>query len=555
MTARFLLYSLLFIVQICAVNNIKAQLVINEIMANPNNGRLPNYEYIELFNHSNTPIQLSQFTYGYNNNRVSLPEFILAPQQYAILCSQAAVSTLERYGNVLALSRWYTLANSGATLQILNNATVIDAITYRNTWHSNTSKRNGGWSLERINPNWTCNLSENWASSESPNGGTPGRRNSILNRNFRPQILLTHSSITSNKLNLTFNTSFVNLQHITIEDFEVNNNIGTPISLLWNETLDSLTLTFEKDFEENEIYILSIKPIEMCSFLVKVPNETLYKQTALNPQDIIISEILFNPKEGGFDFVELYNVTNFPISLKNWKIGNRTITENIILIDAASYLALTTNKSAVSLHYPSAVTNNILQLESIPPYPNQQGNVTLFAANTKLIDSVYYNANMHDPLLTNVRGISLERQSTNPYDLEFNIFRSASILHEGATPGYKNSTSIDNLLKKNKIFFTSKTVSPNNDFYEDSLEIIYKFNGPDYYLNITIYNDKGTLINRLIRNQRAGSEGTIVWNTNYENDTKVPAGHYIMIAEIYNSKGAKERFKKAFVIVPTILSY
>ena len=555
MTARFLLYSLLFIVQICTLNNSKAQIVINEIMSNPNNGRLPNYEYIELFNSSRIPIQLSEFTFGYNNNRVSLPEYLLAPQQYVILCNQEALPAFERYGNVLALSRWYILANTGATLQIFRNSTLIDAVSYRNTWHRNTSKRNGGWSLERINPNWTCNLRENWASSEALNGGTPGRRNSIVDRNSRPQILLTHSSITANKINLTFNTSSFNHQQITVDDFEINNGIGKPTSIQWNESLDTLTLLFVKDFEENKIYILMTKPIEICSFFVKIPNEKLFKQTTVNHQDIIISEILFNPKEGGVDFVEVYNVTNLPINLKNWKIGNRTISEDILLIDPDEYLALTINKAILSLHYPSAIANNILQLASLPPYPNQQGNVMLFSANNLLIDSVYYNANMHAPILRNVKGISLERQSTNRFDLQFNTFSSASTLHEGATPGYKNSTSVDNMLKKNKIFFTSKTVSPNNDFYEDFLEINYQFNDADYYINITIYNDKGTLINRLIRNQRAGSTGIIEWNTLHENGKKATAGHYIMIAEIYNNKGQKERFKKAFVIVSDILSY
>lgn len=555
MVIRFVIYLLFIVTQLSFTTSSSAQLVINEVMSNPSNSTLAPYEYIELFNKSKAPIQLADFEFQYNNNKSFLPEYLLAPQQYVIICSQEALPAFERYGNVLALARWNILANTGATLQILKNETLIDAVSYRNNWHSTSAKRNGGWSLERINPDWTCDLRENWNSSESPNGGTPGRRNSILNRNTVPTLTVSDSQIDGNVLTLKFNSDFAYLQQLNLDHFEIDKSMGKPIQLQWNALLDSLVLTFNSRFEENELYTLRINPVELCSYTVNPLPKILFLQTKINAKEIIISEILFNPKEGGVDFVELYNAMDFPINLRNWKLGNRTISSEMIFIQPHNYLAITTNKPIIALHYPSAILNNILNVASLPPYPNQQGNVTLYTMDDIQIDSVYYNANMHDPLLTNVKGVSLERQSINPFHMAFEKFRSSATLHEGATPGYANSTNVDNMLKKNKIFFTSKTVSPNNDLHEDFLEIIYQFNDSDYYLNLSIYNDKGTLINRLIRNQSAGSAGEIIWNTENENGQKVPPGHYIMIAEIHNNYGTKERHKKAFVIVPNRFNY
>lgn len=543
------------IVFLCLATYGKAQITINEIMANPNKGPLPDYEYVELFNNGNLAIQLSEITLSVNNNRITLPFYFLAPKQYVILCNEEAGPSFEKYGNVLALKKWLVLTNTGATISLIKDAILIDEISYKNNWHSPSTKSNGGWSLERINPNWTCGIQNNWSSSFSPDGGTPGRRNSVLNNNLVPEILITSNHINNKSLKITFNNPFILINNISISDFSIDKNIGMPHHLEWNNSFDTLTLQFTKEFLDDEIYTLQINPLILCSNKIEIPTEIVFKQSKIQAQSIIISEILFNPKTGGVDFVEIYNTTEYPINLQNWKLGDRIISSSFTLLQAKQYLAITTNPSIISLHYPSAVVENILQVSSIPSYPNQQGNVTLYAQNNVLIDSIYYNANMHDPLLKNVKGVSLERQSIESYHYLFNTWLSSSNLHENATPGYQNSTVVSNLLKKNNIFLSSKTVSPNHDLHEDFLEIIYELNQADYYLNITIFNEKGTLINRLIRNQSAGSEGKIKWDATNENGQKVSSGHYILTVELYNSSGKRELHKQAFIIVPHTLNY
>lgn len=550
-----LLISLTFLIQLLASKTTNAQVVINEIMANPNNGKLPLHEYIEIFNAGNIPIQMSDYTLGVNNNRMALPTYILAPKQYIILCSQNASTEFQRLGNVIALNSWSALSNTRAKITLFKNAQVSDEVSYQNTWHTSTAKRNGGWSLERINPNLTCGLSTNWTSSLSPNGGTPGRANSVLNNKASPRVSITNSILNKTNINLTFNLDYDYLKVLTASDFEVDKTIGNPSFLQWNNTLDTLTLFFNSEFQTDEIYTLQIKAFQLCSSLITLPKESLFHQSEISNDDIIISEILFNPKEGGVDFVEIYNTTDRPINLKNWALGNRIISPEILLIQSKEYLAISTNKTVIAFHYPSARINNIIEVPSIPSYANQQGIVTLLNPKQKMIDSIYYNANMHDKLISNRKGISLERQSVNPTNKGYKIFKSASTIQEGATPGYQNSININNSDKKNNIFLTSKTVSPNNDSYEDYLEINYELSDADYYMNIAIYNDKGTLINRLIRNERAGTTGLVKWDIKGENGQKSPPGYYIAIIEIYDSKGGRKRFKEAFVIVPNSLSY
>jgi|GEM_PF-3826809 len=265
---------------LCIIFSVKvnAQLIINEIMSKPINGKLPNHEYIELLNSSDTPIQISNFQLSYNSTRMDLPPYILAPQQYLILTNNLASVEFEKYGNAIAIQQWQTLSNTSARLELISNNNIIDQVTYKNSIHTSTTKQNGGWSLERINPHWSCDLTDNWTSSLSPNGGTPGRRNSVQNKNSLPHPKITSTKVYANALKITFNVASELLQLINKEHFEINNNMGTPNLLEWNSTKDTLNLIFNNTFLPNKIYTLSSKPIDICSFQITFPNEIVLEQ-------------------------------------------------------------------------------------------------------------------------------------------------------------------------------------------------------------------------------------------------------------------------------------
>lgn len=120
---------------------------------------------------------------------------------------------------------------------------------------------------------------------------------------------------------------------------------------------------------------------------------------------MVISELMINPNNvaslPAYAYIELYNNGNTSINLNQ--------------------LTLHINTNQVTL--PS----------------------TLFSDKDILVDSVYYNSNMHAAHIVQPKGISLERLS--PAE---NIFHSASTLVGGATPGYRNST--DDLDIKNNRF-------------------------------------------------------------------------------------------------------
>src|SRR3954451_22752629 len=81
---------------------------------------------------------------------------------------------------------------------------------------------------------------------------------------------------------------------------------------------------------------------------------------AVHPQDVVINEILFNPKPGAFDYVELYNRSDSAVDLSGLFLTNKTSTgygtlkklyDTTLYLSPKSYVVFTENAESLALHY------------------------------------------------------------------------------------------------------------------------------------------------------------------------------------------------------------
>ncbi len=272
--------------------------------------------------------------------------------------------------------------------------------------------------------------------------------------------------------------------------------------------------------------------------------------------DILINEVLSNPKEGGVDFLEIYNFSDKTIDLSairiarvatNGKVGSpKAVSDHPVFIRPNEYKVLTRQPNVVKQHYPTAVSASFIEMGALPDFNNETGGVVIYGQQD-MIDSLFYTPAMQSPFLISNRGVSLERGHFSVPTNAPDNFHSAAVAQGGATPGYQNSSYVDET-SEGHVFLTSKTFSPDDDGFEDRLEINFRLPRRGFMANIDIYTDQGRLVKRLVRNQSVATQGTIGWDGLSDANTRLPIGMYVAVVEVYHADGARKVYRKGFVL-------
>ncbi len=537
-------------------------LLITEIMADPSPVKgLPDAEYVELFNPTDKAINLKGLKFG---RAYTFGEAELNAGSFLILCADSDTSKFKKFGTVTGIKSWESLNNSGDILILRNNkGREILKVEYKQSWYKNPEKQKGGHSLELMDISSICSGIQNWAASLDSLGGSPGRSNSHLQSPLanEPLKLTEIELIDSLSVIITFNKAIDSLKASNPESYSLNNGVGKASHVLpLGPDFTKVKIGFNAELSRGLNYSIKVENVCDCRNRVinsEFNNLEFFYPKKIEKNDILITEILFNPRPGGSDFVEIYNNTNHPVDLKELSLGkssgdNLSTVSNISsmqkLLNPGKYLALSSDPENIRKEYYLENPEQILKMTSFPAFNDDSGTAILFS-NDKTIDKLSYLEKMHFPLLKNVEGISLERRKLNQSAEEPGNLRSATTASGGATPGAQNSQYTDELTDTEAFKLTSKTFSPDNDGFEDFMEMSYRFAEPGNIANVSIFNDTGQLIKRILKNHILNANGTFQWDGFDEYSQAARIGIYILHAEIFNTEGAVKTFKRSFALV------
>ena len=272
--------------------------------------------------------------------------------------------------------------------------------------------------------------------------------------------------------------------------------------------------------------------------------------------EIVINEILFNPKSGGSDYVELYNRSGNNLSLSQIFLaavkGDSIMRMHPIgtgVIQSHTLIVITTDADYVASQYSVPYPARLLQVPSMPSYNDASGSVVVAAADSTILDRFDYDAKMHSRLLRDVEGVSLERRSVErPTQDASNWYSAASTAGYG-TPTGKNSQSQESLFIDNNFALSTTLFSPDGDGYNDLLNITYTLEQCDLAANISIYDRNGRLVRHLSRGQLLGCSGNIVWDGSDNSGRNCARGKYLIAIEAYNENGASQTWRRTVSLV------
>lgn len=534
------------------------ELIINEIFANPSNPiSLPEYEFVELYNTSGKVLLLDGLLFSDAVSSTTIPKGVLLPNGYVILCPSSNQSLYSPYGYTIGLTNWPSLNNSGDNLSLKNTLNqIISNVNYSDTWYKNELKKNGGWTLEMIDPNNPCGEGDNWAASTHASGGTPGKINSVFGNNPDTEgpKLLKADALNDSTVLLTFNET-IDSNSAVFASYIIDNGITVASRKISRKTIELYLLN---KLQIQTTYTVEVNGLNDCiGNSIGTQNKALFAlpEQAV-PLDVVINEVLFNPRTGGSDFVEIINRSQKNINLLNWKLANhdnqtisnlKNISDTPYLLKPGEYLVLTKDTVNIRTEYPNAKPGRFVQMASLPSYNNSEGTVILINNLDEVCDRFDYTEKMHFPLLKDKKGISLERIDFNRPSSDATNWHSAAENVGFATPGFENS-QFQAGEGTNELSLEPEIFSPDNDGYNDVLNIHYDFGEPGFVGSIFIYDNEGRIFRKLIQNELLASKGTISWNGIGDNYEKARIGIYIVFFEVYNLSGAVKRYKKPCVV-------
>jgi hypothetical protein len=553
-----LLLMLLLVYWLAAQEPGRYDVVIHEIFADPTPSRgMPASEFVEIRNRSGSNWNLRnwQFTNGSTLGRIN-SNYVLQPDSAVVLCSSSSVQAFLSFGNALALSNFPSLDNDGDTLILLSpSGTVVHALAWNKDWYRNDAKRDGGWSMEMMDITRPCLGKENWAASNDPRGGTPGKRNSVasvITDSSKAVLLYSYMSDSLSAL-MVFSEPIRDLTSTTA--IQTDPSLQVVSASLKPPLYNVLAIKLNGLVRESEMYNLGISSISDCSGNISALQKAKTGRFSIPAEnDLVINEILFNPQMGGHDYVELLNRSNKNFDLGRLMLANRDGNHRIASMTPVSlaplpiypgeYLTLTTNEGWVRAQFPLPRDARLLETASLPSFPDDEGEVILLNQQAMVVDELHYDEKWHFELIGIREGVSLERVSAFSPTQDKANWHSASTSSGYGTPGYRNSQSWPNNPDADPISLNTKLISPDMDGRDDFLLIRYQFPKPGYVATVLVFDGQGRTIRTIARGSLLGTNGFFRWDGLSESGEPVGKGVYIILTEYFDTLGKTHRIKR-----------
>ncbi len=542
-------------------------ILITEIMADPLPPvMLPACEYIELFNRSDYDIYLSGWKISAGNSQAALPCFIVKSKGYAVATGYGSSFEIGNPSGIIYVEGFPVLNNTGQTITLRDkNNSVIHSVTYSDKWYKPEYKSEGGWSLEIIDVTNPCGKGGNWTASTDTKGGTPGKVNSAAGYNpdnTGPYVRRT-AAISDSLIQIYFNESMRRLSLANLKSYFVENGIGYPAYVNpVQPDFSSIRLGFDKSFSKEVLYTIKLdSTIKDCAGnALKDNTRSVFAiPEAADSLDLVINEVLFNASDKGTDFVELCNRSKKLIDLQNFCIASGKlfsekaidyipVTGEHFPLFPGEYAVISADTAILRHQYPHIDASCMIQAGTLTSLPDNEGIIVITDDRLNILDELHYCEDIHFKLLSSSEGVSLERISTDRPTNDPNNWHSASEDCGFATPGDRNSQHSDFEPAEKIITVYPEVFSPDNDGYNDYVNVYYSLDEPGSIASIVVFDSRGRPVRYLARNTMLGTQGAFIWDGTSENNMRASIGIYLIYTEIFDLNGKVYRFKNTCVL-------
>lgn len=535
--------------------------IITEIFADPSpTVALPEVEFIEIYNRSEKIIDLKNWSVSDDATRGVFTSHLLMPGDYAVVTNPTEADLFASYGTVAKVNKFPSLNNAGDFIILRDHTNaLIDSVNFNVSWYKNEEKESGGWTLERIDINNICGEAGNWIASENETGGTPGRENSVNGSkpDTTPPQLMRVGIGETNQLELLFNEK-LDKSVPAKKSFVLTPSVEVASVYFANPSLTELTVTLTSNLAEQTLYTLRIRNLTDCAGneIDSVKATKIFALPQLAEQgDILINEILFNPRPFGSDFIEVYNNSNKYIDLRTLALANtedgvltnlHALSGTDALFYPGSYLVLSEDVENIKTEYPQSSTYAFFETD-IPPLGDEEGSLVLLTDGQTVLDSLSYSSDMHSSLIKDEEGVSLERVSLSKSAQVKDNWKSGVATSNFATPGFVNANALQQNSGHEEVRIEPEVFEPLTG-QPNFASIHYNFDKPGLVANAKILDAQGRVIKGMMNNEVLASVGFFTWDGDQDDGTRARIGYYTLWMEVFDTSGFVKTFRKRIVI-------
>ena len=539
---------LLFLLQ---VHLAMAQVVINEIMAAPIS---PEPEWVELFNAGPDTFVLRNLYLYDATSRSPLPETVVAPGHFVVLCKDTSALRATRMLPENAALIRITLPSLNNTGEVLKLATkdsiLIDSVWYQMAWGS------PGLSLERVDAQKPMLSKTNCRSCISGSGATCGSDNSVSPREGDVSIV----SAFVQAADRTIRVNVRNMGPTSINDIKLSvvaNSLSiseyiTPLLEPFEErvfamAIDSITRKVQHTgYMKTRLQVYSANDTRRS-------NDTMMLSIYVTPLRgmLRINEVLFDPAPVSAaamaEFIEIVNtgVTGYATNGLELRIDDTTVSLPSDTIPAGEAVVVTADSLAGRAWRRDG--GRVLITEKSFSLRSTWDSVLVTDPYGYVIDSLCYSSEWHSKHIGVTKGVSLEKRS--PFLSSWQQASWTSCADSaGATPGSKNSVSRE-LQTVQHCSASPNPFSPlgnRGEAQSTVLQLVSPFS--EALWTVRVFDTHGNELQILRNGEYDIGRTTGIWEGRNESGDAFPVGPYI-VSVVAVDAGSGAVFSECFVTV------
>ena len=536
-----------------------SDIIVSEIMYDPGSGL---EEWIELFNRGSAEVDIHGWTIEDRTasaQTITASTLVIPPGGYLVLSGS---SSLSAFSSTLPfkVNGFLSLNNLGDTVILRDNASIIvDSVIY----DGNIGGK--GISMERVNPFGASNDPRNWATSTSPEGGTPDRVNSVHTDPPEHNLSVYSSDLALTPPNPIVGTTATIQALITnegrnTETVEIGFYQGHPDKgglIIFKETFslsagsESLRSSEWRLPQSDGVYNIYVK-IEPVEAETDIDDNLAFISIPLGKvsYQMVINEIFYSPIDSGVEWIELYNAGDIEVDIRGWGFSDQSIIQNgddPKVITKASrplapggYLILTEERMKFLEDFSVFEEGGVVEVSAMPSLNDDGDSILVTDSAGNDVDRVNYIRSWGGG-----KGLSLERIDPNGKSDDRHNWES-SANPRGGTPLEANSRfGLGRDLKGALLKIEPKIFSPH---VGESTTILYDV-PTQALVTLYVFDIKGRLVLRLLAEKEAGGKRGIIWDGKDSTGRIAPMGYYIVYLESSNRGRAQTSVAKRTVVV------